>query len=74
MSAGNIFWGMITGVSAGILLGVFLANEKGTVTRIKISRKSNDFADASEKKINEFIDEITQKFTDAKDETEIEAS
>ena len=60
--------GVLAGVAAGALIGVLFAPDKGTVTRKKITRKSDEYADALKDKFNEFMDTISDKIDDLKDE------
>lgn len=68
MKSGKILLGILASVAAGALLGILLAPEKGTVTRKKISKKSEDYAEALKDKFNEFLDSITEKFEQVKEE------
>lgn len=68
MSSGKILLGVLAGVAAGALLGVLFAPDKGSVTRKKITKKSNDYADALKEKFDEFLDTISEKIEDVKNE------
>jgi gas vesicle protein len=68
MSSGKILLGVLAGVAAGALLGVLFAPDKGSVTRKKISRKSDDYADALKEKFDEFLDGVSEKFDDVKED------
>jgi gas vesicle protein len=68
MSTGKVLLGLLAGVAAGALLGVLFAPDKGTVTRKKIARKSDEYADGLTEKFNEFLDTLSEKFDDVKDE------
>jgi len=46
LSSGKVLLGILTGAAAGALLGVLFAPEKGSVTRKKISKKGEDYAEA----------------------------
>lgn len=67
MSLGKVLLGTLAGVAIGAMLGVLFAPEKGTVTRKKISRKGDDYADSLKDKFNEFVDGITEKFEEVKE-------
>lgn len=70
MSAGKVFLGLLAGVAAGALLGVLFAPDKGSVTRKKIVKKSEDYAEGLTEKFNEFIDTVSEKFDSVKEEVE----
>lgn len=68
MSTGKILLGVLAGVAAGALLGVLFAPDKGSVTRKKIIKKSDEYADALNEKFNEYMDTISEKIDDVKNE------
>ena len=70
MSTGKVLLGTLAGLAAGALLGVLFAPEKGSVTRTKIGKKGEDYADAVKDKFNDFIDNVNEKFDTVKDEVE----
>jgi gas vesicle protein len=61
MSSGKILLGVLAGVAVGALAGVLLAPDKGSVTRKKILKKSDDYADALRAKFEEYMDTISEK-------------
>ena len=68
MSTGKVFLGILSGLAAGAMLGVLFAPDKGKVTRKKMYRKGEDYADGVKDKFNEFIDDISHKFDEVKDD------
>lgn len=56
MKTTNVLVGMLAGVSAGALLGVLLAPDKGVETRRKIISKTGALADGLKDKFNNFVD------------------
>lgn len=68
MSSGKVLLGVLAGVAAGALLGILFAPDKGSVTRKKITKKGEDYAEAAKEKFNEFLDDITEKFEAVKEE------
>jgi gas vesicle protein len=67
MSSGKVLLGVLTGLTAGALIGILFAPKKGSVTRKKIAGKGSDYADAVKEKFNEFLDGITKKYEDVKE-------
>jgi gas vesicle protein len=70
MSTGKVLLGILTGFAAGAILGILFAPDKGSVTRMKISQKGEDYADAVKNKFSSFIDSINEKFESVKDDVE----
>jgi gas vesicle protein len=68
MKSGKVLLGVLAGVAIGATLGILFAPDKGSSTRKKISKKSDEYADELEKKFNEFIDGITKKYEEVKKE------
>ncbi|HBY55177.1 MAG TPA: gas vesicle protein [Marinilabiliales bacterium] len=68
MSTGKVLLGVLAGAATGALLGVLFAPHKGSVTRKKIVRNSGAFADGVKGKINDLLDDITEKFDKVKEE------
>lgn len=62
MSFGKVLLGVLAGVSAGAVLGILFAPDKGTSTRSKISQKGDEYADGLEEKFNEFINNVSKKY------------
>jgi gas vesicle protein len=70
MSSGKVFLGVLAGLAAGALLGVLFAPDKGTVTRKKIMKKGDDYADELKEKFNDLLDDIAEKYDKAKENVE----
>jgi len=68
MSSGKVLLGVLAGLAAGALLGILFAPEKGSVTRKKMSKKAENYADGLKEKFNEFLDNISEKFEEVKEE------
>jgi gas vesicle protein len=68
MKSGKILLGVLAGVAVGATLGILFAPAKGSSTRKKIIRKSDDYAAELEKKFSDFLGNITGKFKTFKQE------
>lgn len=68
MSTGKVLLGVLAGAATGALLGVLFAPHKGSVTRKKISRTTGSYADGVKDKINELLEDITEKFEKVKED------
>ena len=68
MGSGKVLLGVLAGLAVGATLGILFAPDKGSTTRKKISRKSDDYAEELEEKFNEFIEGITRQFDEVKEE------
>ena len=68
MSSGKVLLGVLAGVAAGALLGILLAPEIGSDTRKKISKKREGYTDALKGKFNDFLDHVSEKFEEVKEE------
>ena len=68
MSSGKVLLGVLAGLAAGALVGILFAPEKGSVTRKKMSKKTEDLADGLKEKFNEFLDDISGKFEEVKED------
>jgi gas vesicle protein len=52
MERGKIILGVLAGVTAGALIGVLFAPDKGTETRKKIVHKGEEYVDNLKEKVN----------------------
>lgn len=62
MSTKNVLIGTLAGLAAGAVLGILYAPHKGSVTRKKITRKSNEYAEDIKEKMDEMIDKVSDKY------------
>jgi len=65
MSTGKVLLGVLAGVAAGALCGILFAPDKGYETRKKIAKKGKDYADGLTEKLNNFMEEVTEKIESA---------
>jgi gas vesicle protein len=68
MKPGELLLGVLAGVAVGALLGILFAPDKGSVTRKKISKKGEDYADVLREKFEEFLESISQQYEKVKEE------
>jgi gas vesicle protein len=66
MISGKVILGALGGLAAGALIGVLFAPDKGSESRNKIVRKSEDYLDSVKKKFNSMLDSISGKFDGGK--------
>lgn len=68
MKTDKVILGVIGGLAAGALMGILFAPAKGTKTRKKIKRKSNEYVDEIKEKFDSTIDTISNKYDTLKQE------
>jgi gas vesicle protein len=68
MSSGKVLLGLLAGVAACALIGVLFAPDKGSVTRKKIFKKGEDYAEGIKDKLDDFLDAINEKVEEVKEE------
>ena len=64
MKASNLILGTLGGLSAGLLLGVLFAPDKGSETRKKIASKKNDLTDEIKSQLDKFYNLLNKKSDD----------
>jgi gas vesicle protein len=68
--ASKTLLGFIAGISAGAILGVLFAPDKGSSTRDKIAQKTNDLGDSVKESFGDFIDNLKNSVSKTKEQAE----
>jgi gas vesicle protein len=68
MSKGKVLLGVLAGVAIGAALGVLFAPDKGWNTRKRIVKKGEDLTNDLRDKFEEFLDNISVKVDEVKEE------
>ncbi len=66
-STSNLFIGFFAGLTVGAILGVLYAPDKGTNTRKKIVKKTQELAEDIEERFDELKEEVTDLVEDVKE-------
>jgi|WetSurSiteA1Bulk_404760.scaffolds.fasta_scaffold451294_1 gas vesicle protein len=65
MKSGSLLLGLLAGFTAGALIGVLYAPDKGSVTRKKISEVGDEYAEELKEKFSDLVDNISRKFEES---------
>ena len=68
MRSGKVILGVLAGFVIGAALGVLFAPDKGWNTRKRISKKAEDLTEDLRDKFEEFLDSISVKVDEVKEE------
>ena len=66
MRIGRIIFGILGAVGVGAILGVLFAPEKGSVTRAKLSKKTNDIGEDLNAKFTDVVETELKKKSENK--------
>jgi gas vesicle protein len=66
MNTKKMFIGILSGLITGAVIGVLFAPHKGSNTRKRIMRQSDNYSDVVKEKVNEYAEVINDKFEKAK--------
>lgn len=69
MKASNLVLGTLGGLTAGFILGILFAPDKGSETRKKIASKKNDLTDEIKSQLKKLNSLLNQKSDDLVEET-----
>lgn len=68
MSSSKLLSGILIGATAGAVLGILFAPEKGSETRKKIAERGGDLRDTVKNKFNELGEAISEKYENIRGE------
>jgi gas vesicle protein len=68
MKSGKVFLGILIGTTAGALMGMLFAPQRGADARKKIAKTGKEYADTIKKKFDKSLDDITKQFKNVKKE------
>ncbi len=68
MNSGKVLLGILAGIAVGATLGILFAPEKGSVTRKKILKKGEDYAESLKERFNQTVGNISEKYEKAKED------
>ncbi|WP_301923546.1 YtxH domain-containing protein [Ferruginibacter sp.] len=68
MSKGKLLTGVLVGAAAGAVLGILMAPDKGSETRKKIAKKSNDVSGSVKDGFEKLGDTVSEKYRNIKDD------
>jgi gas vesicle protein len=74
MKTGTALVGILAGVTAGAIIGVLFAPDKGSKTRKLITGKSKDYASDLKEQFNDLVDSVTNKAEKTRQDAEILAA
>ena len=74
MSSGKVMLGILAGITAGAIIGILFAPDKGSETRNKIYSKGDEYAEELKEKLNDFVENVSQKVEEAMRNRRVEAN
>ncbi len=66
----KVILGFLAGAAMGAIAGILFAPDKGSETRKKIAKNTNDVGENLKSSFNDFIDTVKDKYRKAKHEAE----
>ncbi len=67
MATGKIILGVLVGAAAGAIAGVLLAPDKGSVTRQKLFKLGEEYADGIKNTFNDYLNTVSDNVNTVKD-------
>jgi len=66
----KVLLGLLAGAAIGAIAGILFAPDKGSETRKKIAKNTNEMGDTLKNSFNDFVDSVKDKYRHAKHEVE----
>ena len=66
----KVLLGLLAGAAIGAIAGILFAPDKGSETRKKIAKNSNEMGETLKSSFNDFVDSVKDKYRNAKHEVE----
>ncbi len=66
----KVLLGLLAGAAIGAIAGILFAPDKGSETRKKIAKNTNEFGENLKDSFNDFVDSVKEKYRHAKSEVE----
>ena len=66
----KVLLGLLAGAAIGAIAGILFAPDKGSETRKKIAKNTNEMGDTLKSSFNDFVDSVKDKYRHAKHEVE----
>ncbi|MBS1749189.1 MAG: YtxH domain-containing protein [Bacteroidetes bacterium] len=66
----KVLLGLLAGAAIGAIAGILFAPDKGSETRKKIAKNTNEIGENLKSSFNDFVDSVKEKYRHAKNEVE----
>ena len=66
----KVLLGLLAGAAIGAIAGILFAPDKGSETRKKIAKNTNEVGETLKSSFNDFVDSVKDKYRHAKHEVE----
>lgn len=66
----KVLLGLLAGAAIGAIAGILFAPDKGSETRKKIAKNTNELGENLKSSFNDFVDSVKEKYRHAKNEVE----
>lgn len=66
----KVLLGLLAGAAIGAIAGILFAPDKGSETRKKIAKNTNEMGETLKSSFNDFVDSVKDKYRHARNEVE----